>query len=30
LIGEIRKLINGPKPGKKRPIGFLKSRKGKN
>ena len=30
LINEIRKLIDGPKPGKKHPIGFLRSGKGKN
>ena len=30
LIKEIRKLVEGPKPGKKKPIGFLKSSKGKN
>ncbi|MCP3930929.1 MAG: ORF6N domain-containing protein [Bacteroidetes bacterium] len=30
LIREIRKLVDGPKPGKKQSIGFLKSSKGKN
>ena len=30
LIKEIRKLVDGPKPGKKQSIGFLKSSKGKN
>lgn len=30
LIKEIRKLVDGPKPGKKQPIGFLKSSRGKN
>jgi hypothetical protein len=30
LINEIKRLIDGPKPGKKHPIGFLKSSKGKN
>jgi len=30
LIKEIRKLVDGPKTGKKHPIGFLKSGKGKN
>jgi len=30
LIKEIRKLVDGPNPGKKQPIGYLKSSRGKN